>query len=69
MRHASLATAWLTLQELADTLKSISNNVELITTQQGFLYLQVTGPGVKLSSEMHVLEVAPHEARIDAHPL
>ena len=37
----------------------------LVTTKQGYLYLQVSGPGIQLASEVQNLVVVPAEERSD----
>ena len=54
------------MQALSDKLKSLDNSMTLVTTRQGFLYLQVSSPGIQLASEVQNLVVVPAAARSDA---
>lgn len=51
------------LQALVDKLKSIDNVMTVVTTLQGFLYLQVSAPGIRLASEVQNLQVVPVEIK------
>lgn len=57
-----LARPDLAMQALVDKLKSIDSSMTLVTTKQGFLYTQVSAPGIQLASEVRNLEVVPHDA-------
>ena len=48
-----------------DKLKSLDSSMTLVTTKQGYLYLQVSGPGIQLASEVQNLVVVPAEERSD----
>ena len=51
------------VQALVDKLKSLDSSMTLVTTKQGYLYLQVSGPGIQLASEVQNLVVVPAEER------
>jgi hypothetical protein len=53
------------LQALVDKLKSIDNDMTVVTTRQGFLYLQVAASGIQLASEVQNLELMPIHQRSD----
>ena len=56
------------LQALVDKLKSIDLSMTLVTTRNGFMYLQVAAPGVQLAAEVQNLEIVPADARSEADP-